>query len=119
MKIKLFDYHTHTIEHGFNKPQRIEETVRMAIERGYENICLTDHYPLPVGFFDPTPEKDCAMKSDIYPEYIEKVRGIQKKYKNEITVLIGAELDWLPEYESWTKKQNEIYKFDYVIEMSH
>lgn len=114
-----FDYHIQTIDHGYNKPVLIEETVNAAIAKGLGIICLTDHYPLPSDFEDPIPEKDCAMKMELYPKYIAKVRKVKKRWKDKIEICFGAEFDWLPGYGKWTKDQLRRNKFDYVIGSVH
>lgn len=117
--IVLFDYHTQVLEHGCNKPLRVEETIEAAIRFGLSAICLTDHYPLPPSFVDPTEEKDCAMSLALYPEYQRKVRLAQEKYKDKIEVAVGSEFDWLPEYIGWTRKQINLWLFDYIVGSVH
>ena len=116
---KLFDYHTHVLDHGLSKSLRIEETIKSAVDKGLNLICLTDHYPLPSGFKDPTKEKDCAMPMSWYPEYQKKAGEITKKYSSQIEVLRGAEVDWLPGYEKWTKEEIARWSFDYLIGSVH
>lgn len=119
MKIKLFDYHTQTLDHGFNKPFRVEETVKTAIDKKLSAICLTDHFPLPSEFGDPTAEKDCTMNLSRYPIYLEKIKEARQKFADKIEILFGAEFDWLPNYQVWTEKQIRAHQFDYVIGSVH
>lgn len=115
----LFDYHTQTLEHGFEKPLRIEETIQAAIKGSLSAICLTDHYPLPSGFIDPTEEKDCAMPMSWYEDYQDQVTELIAKYRQEIRICRGAEFDWLPGYAGWTTKEIKRWPFDYVIGAVH
>ncbi len=119
MKTKLFDYHIQTLEHGLDRSLRIEETIESAIKRGLSAISLTDHFPLPPDFPDPTEEKDCAMKWSLYAEYRKLTKAAQEKYKDRIGITFGAEFDWLPDYSKWIKKQLSFYPFDYVIGSVH
>lgn len=114
MKRELFDYHTQARSHGKNEPVRIEETIEAAIRCGLNAICLTDHFPLPKDFIDPTRDRRV-----VYPEYAEKVLAAQKKYQNKIEVLLGAEFDWLPEYQDLIKRKIDTYPFDYIIGSVH
>lgn len=114
MKIKLFDYHIQVLEHGFNKPLRVDETILAAIKKGLSAICLTDHYPLPFGFIDLT--KDMRVQ---YPDYVEKVLEAKNKYKEDIDIYLGAEFEWLPKYEGWIAQEIQKYPFDYVIGSVH
>ncbi|MBI3379471.1 histidinol-phosphatase HisJ [Candidatus Gottesmanbacteria bacterium] len=119
MKIKLFDYHTQALDHGFNKPLRVEETVKAAIDKKLSAICLTDHFPLPNEFGDPTDEKDCTMNLSRYPTYLGKVKKTKQKFMDKIEILFGAEFDWLPNYQVWIEQQMRAYMFDYVIGSVH
>ena len=119
MKRYLFDFHTQTLEHGLNKPLLVEETIYAAIDMGLSAICLTDHYPLPPGFTDPTEEKDCAMPMSWYADYQQEITKAIDKYKGQIEIYRGAEFDWLPEYEDWIKSQVGKWQFDYVIGSVH
>ncbi|MEX2007440.1 MAG: histidinol-phosphatase HisJ [Candidatus Levyibacteriota bacterium] len=113
------DYHTQTIEHGLEKPRLVRETVQAAISVGLSTICLTDHYPLPPTFIDPTDEKDCAMPMADYPVYQEEVRQAMDEFGGQISVRRGAEIDWLPDYADWTREQISNWPFDYVIGSVH
>lgn len=115
----FFDYHTQALDHGLNKPIRVEETVETAIDRKLSAICLTDHFPLPNEFGDPTDEKDCTMNLSRYPIYLEKIRKAKQKFSDKIEILFGAEFDWLPNYQVWIRKQISTYQFDYIIGSVH
>lgn len=119
MKIKLFDYHTQALDHGLGKQILVEETIQAAIDKGLSSICLTDHFPLPADFVDPTEEKDCTMPLSLYPIYQKKIQEAKKKFGRQIEILVGAEFDWLPDYWKWTKKQLDLYTFDYAIGSVH
>lgn len=114
MKPILFDYHTQALDHGENKPIRIEETVESAIEKGLVAICLTDHYRMPPNFSDAT--DDARVQ---YPQYMEDVMKAKNKYKNEIEVIFGAEFEWLAGFEDWTEEETKKYPFDYTIGSVH
>ncbi|MDO8486948.1 MAG: histidinol-phosphatase HisJ [Candidatus Curtissbacteria bacterium] len=115
----LVDYHTQSIEHGFANPRRVRETVQAAVNGGLSTICLTDHYPLPPRFGDPTEEHDCAMPLADYPQYQKEVDAAMAEFGGRIKILRGAEVDWLPEHYEWTKDQINAWPFDYVIGSVH
>lgn len=118
-RLQLVDYHTQTIEHGLAKPRRVRETLEAAIAAGLSTICLTDHYPLPPGYEDPTDEKDCAMPASNYPAYWQEVNDVIREFGERINILRGAEMDWLPSYQQWTHEQIKTWPFDYVIGSVH
>ncbi len=79
------DLHMHTTaSDGHNSP---EEMIRACIERGYEYMCITDH------------SKSSAIAGGLdetrLRKHIAAVRKLAEKYKNEIAVLIGSEVDIL------------------------
>lgn len=113
------DYHTHVIEHGLTKPRRVGEIVQAALDRGLSTICLTDHYPLPPGYDDPTDEKDCAMSLADYPIYQQEVTQAIEEFGDRISIRRGAEVDWLPEHAEWTQQQVNGWPFDYVMGSVH
>lgn len=114
-----FDYHTHSIEHGSAKPRRVIEVIEAAIDKSLSTICLTDHYPLPSGFEDPTEEKDCAMSSQDYPVYHQEISQAINILGGRINIRRGVEVDWLPEYVSWTRQEIDRWPFDYVMGSVH
>lgn len=112
--MKLFDYHTQALSHEENAVIKIEETIESAIEKRLDAICLTDHFPLPIDFDDPT--KDVRID---YPLYVKKVLAAKETYKEKIEVLLGAEFDWLPNHQNYIKEQVTKYPFDYVLGSVH
>ena len=114
-----FDYHTHTIEHGLAKPRRVREIVQAALDKGLSTICLTDHYPLPPGYEDPTDEKDCAMVSANYPIYQQEVTQAIEEFGDRINIRRGAEMDWFADYAQWTRQEVSRWPFDYVMGSVH
>lgn len=118
--MRLFDYHTQTINHGLNQPLLVEETVQTAIEKRLQAICLTDHYPLPPTMPDPTTEQDCSMPRQLYfGDYQTKVLTTINKYADHIEVLKGAEFDWYVSEKTWTAKEIKTRLYDYVIGSVH
>lgn len=119
MAERLIDYHTQTIEHGLAKPRRVRETIQAAIAGGLSTICLTDHFPLPPGFTDPTAEQDCAMPLADYPTYRQEVAKAIDDFGSRITILRGAEVDWLPNHSEWIRQELQHWPLDYVIGSVH
>lgn len=118
-RFRPFDYHTQVIEHGLGKPRRVRETIAAAINANLSTICLTDHYPLPPGYEDPTEEKDCAMLLADYGAYQQEVDAAIDEFGELINIRRGAEIDWLPNYIEWTSQQIKSWPFDYVIGSVH
>ena len=94
--------HTHTVfSDGKNTPEEIIET---AINREFISIGISDH-----SFTDFDP--GYCLKTEIYPEYRNRIAECKKKYADSIEVLCGMEKDFfspiIPE------------EYDYVIGSCH
>ncbi len=111
MNIKLPDYHIHTTlcNHAYGA---MEEYVEHAIGIGLEEIGFAEHMPV-------MPEPHLCMSYDDLPHYIKRVKELRKRYRNKITIRLGAEIDMdsnrLDEIETIIKT----YDFDYVIGSIH
>ncbi|HNT30103.1 MAG TPA: histidinol-phosphatase HisJ [bacterium] len=91
----LTDRHLHTTySDGKNS---LEEMVQAAIARGMQQIAITDHMPLP--FSD-----ECAIPKDRLLEYREAVLAAKKTYARQIDILLGIELDYLPQHLDWVQE---------------
>lgn len=80
------DLHIHTtFSDGKNTP---EEMVLSAIEKGFDYLGFSDHAPMD---FD----DGCAMKAEKLPEYAAEILRLKEKYKDQITLYLGLEMDSL------------------------
>jgi len=84
------DLHNHTIlcNHATGS---VNEYVEAAIGCGTEYFGFSDHAPM---HYDP----QYRMKFEEMELYERWVRDAQEKYKDQITVLLGYEIDYLPGY---------------------
>ncbi|MFC5543322.1 MAG: histidinol-phosphatase HisJ [Bacilli bacterium] len=97
------DGHIHTpfCPHGTKDP--LEKYIEKAIQHRFTDITFTEHAPLPENFIDPTPEKDSGMKPELLSPYIETLSELKGRYKNDINIHIGLEVDYIVGYEEETK----------------
>ncbi len=80
------DLHVHTIfSDGKNTP---EEMVLTAIEKGFDYLGFSDHAPM-------TFDDGCAMKAEKLPEYAAEINRLKEKYKDQIKIFAGLEMDSL------------------------
>ena len=107
------DYHMHS-EHSPDSKTPIEELCRTAIQKGFQEIAITDHFELyapgyPVGFFT--------------PRYVEKVladiESAQKKFEGQLIIRKGIELGQPMVNPELAKSILEKHEFDYVIGSVH
>ncbi|MBB5172761.1 histidinol-phosphatase HisJ [Texcoconibacillus texcoconensis] len=99
----FFDAHVHTpfCPHGSTDP--LEAYVEKAIENGYKGISFTEHAPLPIGFTDPVPEQDSALRLEKLPDYLKAVDELKKNYQGTIDIRTGLEVDFIEGFERSTR----------------
>jgi histidinol-phosphatase (PHP family) len=107
--IGMIDYHTHTILSDGN--DTYEEMIRVAIEKGLDEIGFSEHICLkPV---------DWALSLIDIPVMTEQIHDLQAKYKEQIEIRLGIEVDYFPGREAELKELIESIPADYVIGSVH
>ena len=77
------NFHIHTTwSDGTFTPEII---VREAIKRKMDKIAITDHY---------LTKKTASLPPKYLKMYVEDLKGLRKKYSNEIDIYIGLEIDF-------------------------
>ena len=90
----IYNFHTHTTRcrHATGSD---EDYVKCAIEAGIKYLGFSDHAPFlfPDGHDDGyrVPVSEAA-------DYIESIRNLRKKYKDQIKITIGFEMEYYPRY---------------------
>lgn len=83
----ITNLHTHSIYcDGSFSP---EEMVLEAINNNFDSLGISSHGPV-------YEETYWNMKYDKIEEYIEEVKRLKEKYKNNIEIFLGMELDYIP-----------------------
>lgn len=107
--IGMVDYHTHSILS--DGKDSYEEMVRVAIARGLDEIGFSDHVCLkPV---------DWAIDMVDIPVMTQQIHNLKLKFKDEIKVRYGIEIDYFPGCEAELKDIIENVPLDYVIGSVH
>ena len=109
------NYHTHTIRchHATGSD---EDFIISAIKGGYKELGFSDHTPWK---YDTNYVSDIRMLPEELPEYIESLRLLREKYKNQISIKIGLECEYFPNYLHWLKGIIKEYQLDYIIFGNH
>ena len=92
-----FNYHTHTYRCGhadYNMSD--EEYVKEFIKHGFKKMAFTDHMPIKSDFYD---KKGMRMDYIEKGEYLESIKNLKEKYKDDIYIKTGFEIEYLPKYE--------------------
>jgi histidinol-phosphatase (PHP family) len=96
------DGHIHTPFCPHGSDDSFELYIKKAIIYGFEEITFTEHAPLPPSFTDPTPEQDSGMDIKNLLDYFRQLEQLKEKYKSEIKINIGLEVDYIVGYEEET-----------------
>ncbi|WP_170111252.1 histidinol-phosphatase [Mangrovibacterium marinum] len=105
----MTDYHIHSIlSDGKNTH---EEMIQAAIDKGLDEIGFSDHICLnPV---------DWSIARVDLPVMVEQVQLLRDKYRDQITIKLGAEVDYLEGRETEIAQLLSSLPLDYVIGSVH
>ena len=100
------NYHTHTTRcmHAVGDD---EDYVRSAIKGGFQELGFSDHGPWK---YHTDFVSDIRMLPEDLPEYIESIRALKEKYRNQISIKIGLE------YEYFLKEQLRNQNISFISE---
>jgi histidinol-phosphatase (PHP family) len=107
------DYHTHTYLCG-HASGTLDDYVLAAIDRELDEIGLTDHLFL---YYEEPEQRDpaLAMREDQYPSHYDAMTLARDRYRDQITVRVSVEADWVASEENRLREVLGFYDFDYVL----
>ena len=99
------NYHTH-LELCGHAVGMTEDYVKVAIEEGFEVLGMSDHGPIKPEFMSPEDfEYNWLSRQMTYEEfiniYLPDVKKVREKYRDKIKVLIGVEIEYLPQFRDY------------------
>lgn len=104
------NYHTHTTYcDGKDTP---EQNICVAIEKGFSSLGFSSHTINPFG-------SDWHISAKEIDSYVKEIRALSQKYINQIQVLCGFEVDYLPPFSIPHVKAYESLSPDYLIGSVH
>jgi len=106
--------HSHYCPHG--TADSFELYVDRAIMLGLKEISFTEHLALPEMFLEPEVLKTCAPTIEEIDKYIVELDYIKLKYKKDIEIYTGFEVDYIEGCEEKTK--NLLSKYGSKLEDS-
>ncbi len=62
--------HSHYCPHGTN--DSFEMYIENAIKNGYDEISCTEHFPIPDGFVDRSPDQDSTPSVEAFERYLDE-----------------------------------------------
>lgn len=109
------NYHTHTTRchHAYGTE---EEYIEAAIDMGLTILGFADHVPCP---FEDGYVSHIRMTMEEAEEYVATVRKAASKYREYIKVLVGFEMEYIPEFFSRQMSMCERLGVDYRIMGQH
>jgi len=109
------NYHTHTYrcKHASGSD---EDYVKAAIKAGFKTLGFADHTPWN---FNSSFVSTMRMEPKELPGYIQSIRRLQKKYKNQINIKLGLECELYTRYLDWLKEIVKEYQVEYLIFGNH
>jgi histidinol-phosphatase (PHP family) len=110
------DYHTHTVysNHGHGHPR---ELAAFAVERGLRALGFSEHFPLPNGVTEPSGSAN--MRWEQIESYVREVREAQAEFGHKIKIMLGYEVDYLPEHDGAMRENLAKYSADYHVGSIH
>lgn len=108
----MIRYNLHQHSNFSDGAEAPEIYVQKALELELAAVGFTEHSPLPF-------ETSFSLKEERADEYISETDRLKEKYKNQITIYRGLEIDFIPGFSEnfalWRKK----LKLDYAIGSVH
>jgi histidinol-phosphatase (PHP family) len=103
------DGHIHSpyCPHGTDDP--IEAYIQEALKKGIQEMTFTEHMPLPNHVVDSRLQRECALEPEEVQPYFSEVEQMKEKYKNQIKINKGLEVDYIEGYEDKTKEMLDLY----------
>ncbi|HHX11212.1 MAG TPA: histidinol-phosphatase HisJ family protein [Clostridiales bacterium] len=107
------DYHVHSSFSSDSKAP-MEQTIEMAISKGLERICFTDHMDL----YYPKVEGGYDFIFDL-EDYINKLDTLKLKYHDKIKIMTGIELGLQAHIKKELYSLSQSKSFDFIIGSTH
>ena len=108
---ELFHVHTFRCKHASD--ERDELYIKRAFELGATRITFTDHAPFPGNPFGN------RMDIESLQEYINTLKTLKERYKTDIDVKIGLEIEYFPSFKDYYKWLYEKGDFDVLLLGQH
>lgn len=109
------NYHTHTTR-CMHASGSDESYVLSALKGGFTELGFSDHAPWN---YKSRFISGMRMSKEQLPGYVRSIRSLQEKYRDQISIRLGLECEYYPQYIPWLKEIIEEYQLDYLIFGNH
>ncbi len=110
-----YNLHTHTVR-CYHAQGGDEEYVESAVKNGYKLLGFADHSPY---VFNDDYISHMRMEPDEAEDYITSFRYLADKYKKDIDIKIGFEMEWYPDLIDGQREFLKTLDIDYLILGQH
>ncbi|MEG0751778.1 MAG: histidinol-phosphatase [Oscillospiraceae bacterium] len=109
------NYHTHTFrcKHAMGSDDKY---VRSAIMGGFQELGFSDHCPFP---YDDGYVSDVRMDLPMLDGYVESVKLLKERYADKLSIKLGLECEYFPEFAGWIDELIAEKQLDFVIFGNH
>ncbi|KAK6345654.1 histidinolphosphatase [Orbilia javanica] len=119
-----FSHHSHSGQFCAHAKDSLESCILQAISKNLRVFCLTEHMPRADlrDFYPEEVELGLTPQDlkDRFAEFYDTAVALRDKYKEEITLLIGFEVDYIrPSMLAEIKELQETYHFDIFVGSVH
>lgn len=111
MEYRMIDCHVHTF-YSKHATGTVDDVVRASIAAGVTVLTITDHAPF---FID---RKNRLLESEL-EQYFSDIDSARNQYGDQIKILRGLELDYIPGCEIYSRELLSRYPMDFVIGSIH
>jgi histidinol-phosphatase (PHP family) len=106
----MANYHCHSrFDDGHGE---LEEYVQAALGKGLRTLGFSGHAPVPFAC-------DWTIPSPLLPEYLETARRLQATYRDRIELLVGLEVDYIPDITSPRTAEIRAMNLDFTVGSVH
>ncbi|OCN03928.1 histidinol phosphate phosphatase [Erysipelotrichaceae bacterium MTC7] len=117
----IADFHIHS-QFSDDSDEQLENIIQTAIKKGLQEICITDHVDYGVKYDHDDPayiNAESVVRNVNYPLYIETLKQLQERYKNQLTIRIGLEFGMQSHRIAAYQKLYDQLDLDFVILSCH
>ena len=99
----------------------VAEIAQAAADRGFVSFGFTEHFTMPPhGEFSPDGRTaDAYKRSDWIDQYVAEVRAARQRHTGQVSIMLGAELEFLPGADAWTREQTARWPFQFFVGSVH
>ncbi|MBO4338914.1 MAG: histidinol-phosphatase [Clostridia bacterium] len=110
------NFHTHTKRCGHARGND-EDYVIEAIETGISVLGFSDHSPMV--FAPENHHSSFRVPLEKAEDYVRSVNSLKEKYKDDIKIYLGYEMEYYPKFFDQTLAFHEQFGYDYLILGQH